>query len=693
MTQSGAATHDLTGLRRRSDALQARARAAQARYDALSQQVGEAKARVEASESVQAVLVEMQRRGHARSVGVFERLLTALLRDVFPEERDVHLDLYTDRGLPALDLYISKNDDEMEDTETGTGGGVVNGLSTGLRFISLMRSGRRPFIILDEPDCWMETQRVPAFARLIQQTATELGIQVLMVSHHPDHLLSAIPHRLKLEKGAQGLEINWAPSSEIPEWQPDQPGLRGVLFENCFGHTCTFLPLAPGVTLLRGSNDEGKSSLVAAMTMVVEGKTKDAMIRHHQPWARVTLDFGPDKTVRFQRKRTGSPKVCYELVDPTLGPKAEPLRRSTDSRSRPDWLLDVTGIGAVDDLNIQMANQKQPVFLLDQTATQRAKALAIGSESGYVQQMLAFDKQEIQEARLVIRQGEKELEHLHRELRALAPGLDDAGIARLEQGVQEQARRARRMVEMTTLAGHWAHQRSLGEALRPLAQRLVCALPPASPVNGWRHLWTGWFQSQQQIRALARLAERPHLTRLAPSAVPGWQRLLHAWQQHGHRRHAWDILDAGRPPAGAPLRSLDGRRLATQWTLTRTRLAALAPLATPAPQSPAVVTRVLQTLWSQWSRHTQHQALLEEALAGTLPTLPRLNEGAATRALERHWLACQHEAAQAQAAWRQLQEESDALEGEEAQVLDALQQADPHCPVCRQAWPHPSHEH
>lgn len=680
---------DLPLARRRFDALRARGDAAALRYKTLSDEVGKAKARVDANESVQAVLVEMQRRGHARSVGVFEQLLTALLRDVFPEERTVHLDLYTERGLPALDLYIAKKEGELEDTETGTGGGVTNGLSTGLRFIALARSGRRPFIILDEPDCWMETKRVPAFARLIQQTATELGIQVLMISHHPDHLLSAIPYRLLLEKGPEALEIHWSPTSEIPQWQPDQEGLREVVFENCLGHTKTHMPLAPGVTLLRGSNDEGKSSLVATLAMVLEGKSKDSMIQHHKPWARVTMDFGPDKVVRFQRKRTGSPKVSYEHIDPALGETAKPLRRSTDARGRPDWLLDVTGIGDVDDLNVQMGSQKQPVFLLNHTPTQRAKALAIGSESGYIQQMLAFDKQEVQDARLFIRQGEKELERLHRMLQTLTPVMGADTLTGLEDLARAWPERRREEDQRRELVEQWAEARWQRHALMAITQQPAPVVPAASPAPQWRAAWAPWQAARRQRVALDRLSDHPPLRAPSPSPVPGWRELHVQWMRARVLARAAAKLathPAHRLEPTAP-QSPRWHQLAADWTRARRQLHALERLAQPLPPAPRPSQTSGRLLWRDWAMVRRQRERLLQGLQTEPPTRPTLSSTAQEwRRLRQEWLDSKARLAHEQALFQTACEEAERAAQEEADALTALRCAEPTCPVCHRPW-------
>ena len=116
-----------------------------------------AQARLDAGDSVKGVLEAIQHQSHERAVGAYEQMLSALLADVLPGQRDVVLDLHAERGAPAMDVFIRKGDDApLEDAWLGTGGSVTNLLSTGLRLVALMRSGRRRFLVLDESDCWIK---------------------------------------------------------------------------------------------------------------------------------------------------------------------------------------------------------------------------------------------------------------------------------------------------------------------------------------------------------------------------------------------------------------------------------------------------------------------------------------------------------------------------------------------------------
>ena len=47
-----------------------------------------------------------------------------------------------------------------------------------------MKSGLRPFLALDEADCWIRPGRVPAFLHVLRRLSERIGMQTLVVSHH-----------------------------------------------------------------------------------------------------------------------------------------------------------------------------------------------------------------------------------------------------------------------------------------------------------------------------------------------------------------------------------------------------------------------------------------------------------------------------------------------------------------------------
>lgn len=403
----------LDNISKRRAALLGKKAAIMAERDKTLKQTKQSQERIELGDVVREVLERLQKKEQERAVGAYEELLGALLSDVLPGERNVVMDLHTERGGPALDVYIQKGQNAPLEDWLGTGGSVTNLLSTGLRLVALLRSGQRRFLILDESDCWLKPELIPKYASIVKQMAIELDIQILMISHHDESLFSAhIPHRLKLEKSGSVLTSSWSPSSQIPTWIDGERGIRSLTLKNFQAHQNTVIPLSSKVTLLQGDNDIGKSSIVNAIRAVFDGDVNDTAIKHYAPSAKVMIDFGPDNLLIWERWRKGKVKTNYQLINPENG---ETIHHN-DGTKVPEWVKDGLKIGKVDGLDIQIGQQKDPVFLLNQPPSFRARALAIGQESSYINNMLGHDKQEVNDARAQFKEGERNLERLRRHL-------------------------------------------------------------------------------------------------------------------------------------------------------------------------------------------------------------------------------------------------------------------------------------
>lgn len=341
-------------------------------------------ARLELQPAIKELLEALQSRVMSRSVGSLQALLTAILHDVFPEKGDVVLTVSSLRGAPSLDIYTD-NEGKLEDAGTGSGGAVDNVLSAGLRYSALMRTQNRRVMVMDEPDCWMRPDRVPAFISVLRQVSEEVGIQTLLVSHHDESFFVGNASLIKLTR------VDGVPRAEpLPgakAWESDeQPGLRYIRLVGLRAHADTMIPLSPGMNALVGENDMGKSTAFClALRAVAYGESDDTFLRHGVDEARIEIGVENGKVVEWVRARTGTPKVIYRVLQ-----NGEVLNegRQEVRGTAPDWVIDVLGIREVDGLDIQLRSQKTPVFLLNDTPSRRAQVLSVGSEASRLSELM-----------------------------------------------------------------------------------------------------------------------------------------------------------------------------------------------------------------------------------------------------------------------------------------------------------------
>lgn len=116
-----------------------------------------------------------------------EANLTQAIREILGQDRVVRSERDTKAGRLQVSLRI-ENQGQAEDILVGQGGSVCNIISVSLRLIALSQldpARHRPFLVLDEQDCWLKPELVPRFMKLIRTIAERLSLQVLVISHHP----------------------------------------------------------------------------------------------------------------------------------------------------------------------------------------------------------------------------------------------------------------------------------------------------------------------------------------------------------------------------------------------------------------------------------------------------------------------------------------------------------------------------
>lgn len=413
----------LTGLRE----------AAQARDSELTIRVGHAKARLTLADEVNAALEGLQNRAHKRAVGAFEQLLSAILHDVLPEKGEVKLELGTERGAPALDVQID-NKGSREDALEGSGGAVTNVLSAGLRFAALSRTGNRKLMVLDEPDCWLKPERVPAFIRVLAEVAEKAKTQTILISHHEPAAFEGLVNIVRLVKGSDGSMQAQVMQPSGGMWLDEsEAGIRSIRLINFRAHKDTTLPLFPGVTALIGDNDLGKSTLaIAALRAVAYGEADDTVLHHGASEAKVEITLERNRKVVWTRRAKGSPRVSYALYE------GDQVLHEGPAGGRgvvPEWVTQALGILRVDELDIQLGSQKDPVFLLDEAASTRAQLLSVGRESGRLHALIDSYADLKRKDREQVREGEAEIATLRKRI-AVTECLPDL-LTRIERMAEE----------------------------------------------------------------------------------------------------------------------------------------------------------------------------------------------------------------------------------------------------------------
>lgn len=182
----------LESLERRADRLNARAQSRIDDWLTLQDEARKVDDFLELAPQAATRLEELSTALFGELLGELETNLTHAIREILGQDREVKaVASIRDKKL-QVDFQIMNQGGE-EDIMVGQGGSVCNILSVGLRLIALSRlnpDSHRPFLVLDEQDCWLRPDLVPHFMELISTISHRLGFQVLVISHHPLELFA-----------------------------------------------------------------------------------------------------------------------------------------------------------------------------------------------------------------------------------------------------------------------------------------------------------------------------------------------------------------------------------------------------------------------------------------------------------------------------------------------------------------------
>lgn len=355
---------------------------------------------------------------HQKNIGAFSELLSYFVKDVLKKDKDIVLDLYTYRDMPALKIE-AMNAGHREDIFEGSGGSIANIVSTGLRLIALSRLPHRKFIILDEPDCWLKPEHVPLFAKIIGELSEQLRIQTVIVSHHDWEYFKHYGRVVRLNDDEPHLH------TEIIHDTPFESDgkidyVESIRLKRFMSHYDTELLLHPYLTCLIGNNDIGKSVFGTALKAVSYGDSSDSYIMHGESEAQVVIGISDKRQILWQRfletNQDNPKKVKYSLYQDGVK-----IDEQYDSHETPDFVVKALKICITEDIDVHIGNQKQPTFLIssDVKPNQRAKILSLGKDSLLVQKMMENVKAKTRQHRQTVKDGEARYSEVVRKLSAL----------------------------------------------------------------------------------------------------------------------------------------------------------------------------------------------------------------------------------------------------------------------------------
>lgn len=257
--------------------------------------------------------------------------------------------------------------------------------------------------------------------------------------------------------------------------------IERILLENFMAHARTELTLGPGLTVLVGPNNSGKSAVVEALRCLATNPAPRHCIRHGAKEARVEVRLSDGTRVAWVRRKA---YALYEIYRPGQG---EPQVYAKFGRKPPQDVLDALRLDLVaietgDEIDVHLGNQREPIFLLNQPPSAAAAFFAASSESAHLLAMQNALKRRVLEARRDEAGLAARLEALESELDRLTPL---PGIAlRLDAARAGEEALGRLAAQVPALETALARLRDVAAErarLAARAQALGRAAPPPRP--------------------------------------------------------------------------------------------------------------------------------------------------------------------------------------------------------------------
>lgn len=429
----------------------------------------------------------LQMRLHERTVGLFAEMLSAAMHDVIPDEtsQPIDLKLETISGAPSLSIKKIRPDGRHSDIFEGEGGGLTNVICLALRVIAVVQDKRRKFLVLDEPDCWLEAMKIPAFFGLIKHLCSDLGIQILVITHHDQSSFSQDANIIDaVGSWVDGITVVQKPGAR--QFAEGEAGIREIRLRNYSSFANATFKLSPGLNVFTGANNIGKSRLTRGLRGVAYGgdESGEEDVRDLALDSEIDFLLENGRTLQWARRVKGNPITLWRMCD-SNGEVVDLAGTRCDSGGKtvPEWVgsREALGIAKIQGLDPHIGHQKVPIFLLKEPGSCRAKVLSIGSESDFLRVMIAEQKLRCTADTGTIRVGEPRLSLVNARLSALT------GLARAN-AMLDEADATRALIEAaignSDLAGKLANRIAVAKfayTLRRSQMEALQSLPLVSP--------------------------------------------------------------------------------------------------------------------------------------------------------------------------------------------------------------------
>ncbi|WP_417391920.1 AAA family ATPase [Gimesia sp.] len=190
--------------------------------------------------------------------------------------------------------------------------------------------------------------------------------------------------------------------------------LKRITLHNFMSHSHTVIDLSPGLTVLTGPNNCGKSAFVSALQILADNTSGDFMVRHGEKECRVIVETDDGHTIEWKRKKK---TVSYNID----GVDFHRLRNSVPDQLHEILKLSKVKAGDADEFDVHFGEQKSPIFLLGDRGSRAARFFASSSDASVLIEMQKLHRSKVKAAQQEYQRQQNELKQAEIALELLKP--------------------------------------------------------------------------------------------------------------------------------------------------------------------------------------------------------------------------------------------------------------------------------
>ncbi len=228
-------------------------------------------------------------------------------------------------------------------------------------------------------------------------------------------------------------------------------------------HSHTVIDLSPGLTVLTGPNNCGKSAFVSALQNLAENTKGNYMIRHGAKECRVIVETYDGHTIEWKRKKKNA-SYCIDGID---------IHRKTPDQLHEVLKLSKVKVGDSDEFDVHFGEQKSPIFLLGERGSRAAAFFASSSDASVLIEMQKLHRTKVKSAQQEFQRLQAELTQTCAIVDVLAPVPDlETKLEELDNTYEELIKEDQQIQQLGSFIQEWERSSQSVSKLKHTVQTL-----------------------------------------------------------------------------------------------------------------------------------------------------------------------------------------------------------------------------